>query len=810
LRKGLLYLSIVLLLLVNFLPHVEPTMALNTSQELLDQAPYVLTGYVTKIESQWDTQKTNICSDVTIIVEEALRGTEIDNQIVIRHLGGEVEGLGQIVSHEPRFMLGERVKVYLTQWEDGKFSVVAGDRGKTSLSVRQNSGSEVMNEKQIICQKTMSSLDSSPVYFSYSGIHWSNSIMPIRYYINQNGTADCTGEFEAVQNSFQTWEDDTGSYIDYTYMGTTTRQGDTYDGYNVVSWGSLNPGTGAQCTIWYNESTLLIIECDLVFNDYYTWSSTGETGKLDIQDIGTHEAGHSLMLDDLYSPECSELTMYGYAEFGETKKRTLEAGDIAGIRFIYPVSSSSATIYPEADSYVDSEYPTLNYGGSSYLYVRNTYDSVYRISYIRFNFTSIPSGAVIQSAVLQVYNLYLCSASTKIGVHQSSNTTWSEFGIIWNNKPTYESLSVSNQTVVTANCSYTWDITSIVQSSISSGKLTAVLKTEATGNLNISFYSGDHGSATERPRLSVMYVVPYRAINLRTRDWSGNILPSVTVEVGANSKISDSNGWANFMVLSGQTYSVTARWGGIKVNQTSIALGSSNITENLRCHVWNLTVNVKDSSGTLLPAKGTRLLITLPNSTHINLTDVNSASYKVMNGTFYFAIKWQNSWVYGNLSVPLDTVNSTQNLLSKVYRVSLSSFRDSDGNALYYNPSSFKVTFPNGTTSVPLSVGSYLIQNGTTTWHSIIWQGSNIVPSAPTSFDATNGNPSVNTRVYPLKLKNKEHLGNLFTQNVILTFPNTTSLTKTPSSGWINLTQVQNGTIILGSPAVISNTERCV
>lgn len=53
------------------------------------------------------------------------------------------------------------------------------------------------------------------------------------------------------------------------------------------------------------------------------------------ESIATHELGHSVGLDDLYDGSCSEQTMYGYATEGETKKRTLEAGDIAGVQELY-------------------------------------------------------------------------------------------------------------------------------------------------------------------------------------------------------------------------------------------------------------------------------------------------------------------------------------------------------------------------------------------------------------------------------------------------------------------------------------------
>ncbi|MFH0973701.1 MAG: matrixin family metalloprotease [Candidatus Micrarchaeota archaeon] len=79
-----------------------------------------------------------------------------------------------------------------------------------------------------------------------------------------------------------------------------------------------------------------LIEWDMVFDEVdFDWSASGEPSKMDFENIATHEIGHALGLSDLYEGRCSEQTMYGYASFGETKKRSLEAGDIAGIQALY-------------------------------------------------------------------------------------------------------------------------------------------------------------------------------------------------------------------------------------------------------------------------------------------------------------------------------------------------------------------------------------------------------------------------------------------------------------------------------------------
>ena len=56
---------------------------------------------------------------------------------------------------------------------------------------------------------------------------------------------------------------------------------------------------------------------------------------MDLENIATHELGHGLGLGDLYKDACSDVTMFGYSTEGETKKRTLEPADIAGIQELY-------------------------------------------------------------------------------------------------------------------------------------------------------------------------------------------------------------------------------------------------------------------------------------------------------------------------------------------------------------------------------------------------------------------------------------------------------------------------------------------
>ncbi|MEM3577410.1 MAG: hypothetical protein QXX51_03030 [Candidatus Bathyarchaeia archaeon] len=161
--------------------------------------------------------------------------------------------------------------------------------------------------------------------------HWYTTI---NYWINPKNKYgfSTSAVVAAITMSAETWDAET-SFEVFVYKGTTTRTAGKRDGYNVVSWGAYQAGVIAVTYIWASGSQ--IVETDCRMNTYYVWSLTGEAGKMDVQNIMTHEFGHWCGLKDLYNDADYWLTMYGYANFGETYKRTLGLGDILGLQAVY-------------------------------------------------------------------------------------------------------------------------------------------------------------------------------------------------------------------------------------------------------------------------------------------------------------------------------------------------------------------------------------------------------------------------------------------------------------------------------------------
>ncbi|MGB9728069.1 MAG: hypothetical protein ACPLZF_06635 [Nitrososphaeria archaeon] len=161
--------------------------------------------------------------------------------------------------------------------------------------------------------------------------HWYTTA---KYYVNPSNKYGFSAldVINVIKASAEAWDSQTSFQV-FLYMGTTSRSAGRYDGYNVISWGPYRAGVIAVTYIWQVGGR--IVETDTRLNTYYKWSLKGEAGKMDVQNIMTHEFGHWCGLDDLYDDKDYWLTMYGYADFGEIYKRTLGLGDILGLQAVY-------------------------------------------------------------------------------------------------------------------------------------------------------------------------------------------------------------------------------------------------------------------------------------------------------------------------------------------------------------------------------------------------------------------------------------------------------------------------------------------
>ncbi len=165
------------------------------------------------------------------------------------------------------------------------------------------------------------------------------------YRVNYSTVPSSVGTLSAktaIANVFSTWDNEIVA-VSFTEGSQTSVTRAKLDGQNAVFWNRLSSSTLAVTYVWYNTTSQEAVEIDMVYNKRHPWkytpytnSACGDLNSYDVQNIGTHEVGHWMGLDDMYGSSDVDVTMYGYGEKGELKKDTLTTGDINAVKVLYP------------------------------------------------------------------------------------------------------------------------------------------------------------------------------------------------------------------------------------------------------------------------------------------------------------------------------------------------------------------------------------------------------------------------------------------------------------------------------------------
>lgn len=170
------------------------------------------------------------------------------------------------------------------------------------------------------------------------GVSWKE--LPVNYVVDSGLEITVP---RAILASAEEWDNYAGADLfgNYSVVDDASWDSDAPDGRNEFLFGDYpREEVIAVAVVWGYFSgppgLREIIEFDVLFDTDYTWGdATVNPTVMDLQNIATHEIGHGVGLGDIYETACSEVTMYGYSEDGEIKKRDLEQPDITGIQTLY-------------------------------------------------------------------------------------------------------------------------------------------------------------------------------------------------------------------------------------------------------------------------------------------------------------------------------------------------------------------------------------------------------------------------------------------------------------------------------------------
>ncbi len=338
---------------------------------LTAEATRIVVGDVVEVTSFWNRDRTLIKSRIVVGVDDYLVGQGGATE-VLEMIGGTVGDMTLRVSVLPVFEVGDHVLLFLGNGEIGLVQsfqgayLTDGQQIARMAPACQRVIEESIQPLNKFLQEIQEALPPGVILakltpyegdfvlpegggerYVLCGADWTYMANPMGevYRINANCADGSCGSAASqrtqIQNGSDAW-DNAGADFAFTFGGTTTQTNVAFNGTNIVYFDTTPPAGGgylAATFFWTSGSN--ITECDMVFNDQFTWwngSGGCPSNTYDIWAVAAHEFGHYLCLDHSFSGT----TMYFSIGACQTGPRTLHSDDINGIIAIYGSGDNSA------------------------------------------------------------------------------------------------------------------------------------------------------------------------------------------------------------------------------------------------------------------------------------------------------------------------------------------------------------------------------------------------------------------------------------------------------------------------------------
>jgi hypothetical protein len=140
-------LSLMTLLLLVALPLSASQFINMPFDQVAREAKYIVRAEVVDTWSAWDSEREVIYTYATLRVNRYIGEATGPDTLVVREVGGTVDGYTQEAIGFPAIRAGEKVVMMLSNWENGDLRIHAYNQGK--YLVRNRNGVEVLVEDPV-------------------------------------------------------------------------------------------------------------------------------------------------------------------------------------------------------------------------------------------------------------------------------------------------------------------------------------------------------------------------------------------------------------------------------------------------------------------------------------------------------------------------------------------------------------------------------------------------------------------------------------------------------------------------------------
>jgi len=367
-------------------------------------------------------------------------------------------------------------------------------------------------------------------------------------------------------------------------------------------------------------------------------------------------------------------------------------------------AQTTVNLSPSADARIDEAAPTTNFGSDNYLPTHPWAPSYSRRSVIKFDLSSIPSGATIVSAKLKLMQIQTYGYDRTLDLHRL-NTSWSESTVTWDSPWSSAGGDYNSTASASATSDWTgsfhvieWNLQSDVQAFVN-GTATnnGWLLRDSVEDVYQKYWhfaSKEYVTTSARPVLEVVY---NNSITVSVSPSSASICSGSSVSLTASG--ADSYSWSPSTGLNTTTgsvvtaspsttttYIVTGTTGSVSDTQSvtvtvnalpTVSVSPSSVTivsgnsatltaSGANTYAWSPTNNLNTSTGAVVIASPTSTTTYLVTGTNANgCVDTQSVVVTVVNPTLEWADLTGFSWTSPVLTKTSSDADNNSSAFSK-------------------------------------------------------------------------------------------------------------------------------------------------